>query len=96
MNLYDYITPKNGEIFNTLLEHKNIKIVRIVSSDEVDKKVYIQDEDEWVVVLEGVATLEIDGKEKELSKGDSIFIASKVPHRVMKTQKGTVWLGVYI
>ncbi|SFV59317.1 Uncharacterized conserved protein [hydrothermal vent metagenome] len=96
INLYNYNTPKKGEIFDTLLEHKNIKIIRIISSDEVDNKLYIQDEDEWVVVVEGEAILEINDIEKKLSKGESIFIGSKVPHRVIKTQNGTVWLAISI
>ena len=50
-NLFEFATPKSGEVFETLLEHKSIKIVKIVSSDEVEPKIYIQDEDEWVVVL---------------------------------------------
>lgn len=96
MNLYDYIAPKEGEIFDTLLENKNIKIVRIVSSDSVDNKIYIQDEDEWVVVLEGYAVLEIDGVAVELKKGDSLFIPKKIPHRVTKTKANTLWLAIHI
>jgi len=96
MNLYEYETPKRSEIFDTLLDHPNIKIIRIVSSDIVDDKIYIQDEDEWVVVLEGSATLDIDGKIERLSRGDSIFIASKVPHSVVESSSGTLWLAVHI
>ena len=50
MNLYDYITPQNGETFTTLLEHKNIKINRIVSSNHLEETEYIQEEDEWLVL----------------------------------------------
>ena len=57
MNIYDYITPQSGETFTTLLEHKNIKINRIVSSDTLDAKVYRQEEEEWLVLREGEATL---------------------------------------
>jgi cupin 2 domain-containing protein len=57
MNLYKFTVPKNGEDFTTLLEHKNIKIIRIVSSDQIEPIEYIQDEDEWVVIIEGEAIL---------------------------------------
>ena len=57
MNIYDYITPQSGETFTTLLEHENIKINRIVSSDTLDAKVYRQEEEEWLVLREGEATL---------------------------------------
>ncbi len=96
MNIYDYITPKNDEIFTTLLEHKNIKINRIVSSNSLEHCEYVQDEDEWLVVIEGKATLLIDKEEKILSKGDTLFIPAKVPHSVLKTNSGTVWITVHI
>jgi len=90
MNLYDYLTPESGENFTTLLEHKNIKINRIVSSSDVKPVEYIQDEDEWLVLLEGEATLRIEDKEKILTKGETLFIPAKVPHTVLKTNDGTV------
>ena len=96
MNLYDYIVPKVGESFTTLLEHKNIKIVRIVSSDKVEPIEYIQEEDEWILLLEGEATLLLKQKEITLLKGENLFIPSKTPHRVTKTQKGTLWLAVHL
>ncbi len=96
MNIYDYITPQSGETFTTLLEHKNIKINRIVSSNELAETEYIQEEDEWLVLLEGEATLLLDNEKKTLTKGDTLFIPSKTLHRVLTTQSGTVWLTVHI
>ena len=96
MNIYDYLTPQSGETFITLLEHKSIKINRIVSSDELVETEYIQEEDEWLVVLEGEATLLLNDEKKTLIKGDTLFIPSKTPHRVLSTQSGTVWLTVHI
>ena len=96
MNIYDYITPQSGETFTTLLEQKNIKINRIVSSDTLDAKVYRQEEDEWLVLLEGEATLLLNDEERKLIKGDTLFIPSNTPHRVLSTQIGTLWLTVHI
>jgi cupin 2 domain-containing protein len=96
MNLYNFTVPKNGEDFTTLLEHKNIKINRIVSSNKIEPIEYIQDEDEWVVVIEGKATLLLEDEEKILKKGDTLFIPAKTPHKVLKTSHGTVWLAVHI
>ena len=96
MNIYDYITPQSGESFTTLLEHNNIKINRIISSDNVDKTEYIQKEDEWLVLLEGEATLLLNKEEKKLTKGETLFIPAKTVHRVINTQNGTVWLTVHI
>ena len=96
MNLYNFTVPKDGEDFTTLLEHKNIKINRILSSADIEPIEYIQDEDEWVVLIEGDATLLVNNKEKILKKGDTLFIPAKAPHKVLKTKEGTVWLTVHI
>ena len=96
MNLYDPTIPENGESFTTLLEHKNVRIVRIVSSDTLTPTEYIQDEDEWVILIEGEATLEIAGKSVNLRRGESLFIPAHTPHTVCQTAHGTVWLAVHI
>ena len=96
MNIHDYIVPQSGEDLTTLLSHKNIKINRIVSSDNVEPVEYVQEEDQWLIVLEGKATLLIENKEKVLTEGDTLFISSKTPHSVLNTQNGTVWLTVHI
>jgi cupin 2 domain-containing protein len=96
MNIFDHRIPQNGEEFTTLLEHRNIKIVRIVSSDDLERKVYTQKEDEWVVVLEGKATILIDNKLSVLNKGETIFIPSNTPHEIIDIVNGTLWLAVHI
>jgi cupin 2 domain-containing protein len=96
MNLFDYTIPEEGEIFQTLLSHKNIKIVRIVSSDQLEEKTYCQEEDEWVILLEGSASLFIEESRIDLSKGESLFIPAGTRHRVLETRKGTLWLAVHI
>lgn len=96
MNIFDFLTPKSGEDFTTLLEHKNIKINRIVSSDTLETKEYSQDEDEWLVLLEGEAILLLNSEEKNLKKGDTLFIPAKLPHTILRTSHGTIWLTVHI
>ena len=96
MNLFDYTVPDRDESFDTLLEHKNIKVVRIVSSDNIDDKEYCQVEDEWVVILEGSATIEMNDKKISLKKGDYIFIPSETKHKILSTKKGTLWLALHI
>ena len=96
MNIFDYTTPKTNETVITLLEHKNIKINHIVSSSNVKPVEYNQEEDEWFVLLEGEATLLIENEEKILTKGETLFIPAKVPHKVLKTSTGTIWLTVHM
>jgi mannose-6-phosphate isomerase-like protein (cupin superfamily) len=58
---------------------KSIKIIQIVSSDSVEKKVYIQEEDEFIFILEGSAKLRIDGDIKEITKGEYLYIPAQMP-----------------
>ena len=95
MNIYDYATPSIGEEFTTLLEKKDIKIARIVSSDKLEDKEYSQAENEFVILLEGKATLEIEGKNVTLNIGDTLYIPAKTKHKVLATQKGTLWIAVH-
>lgn len=96
LNLFDRHIPIVDEKFDTLLKHKNISIVRIVSSDTIKTEEYCQQEDEWVVVIEGSATLQIDAKRYRLERGESLFIPAETPHSVLKTENGTIWLAVHI
>ncbi len=96
LNLFDGSTPEKDETFDTLLLHKNIKIVRIVSSEYIDDKIYCQEEDEWVVILEGEAILLVDDKRRCLKKGDSLFIPAETNHSILATKSGTLWLAVHI
>ena len=95
MNIYDYKIPTYEEDFTTLFENKNIKIVRIVSSDNLEIKEYCQEEDEFVILLEGKAVLDLNGKKITLNRGDTLFIPSKTKHRVLTTQKGTLWIAIH-
>jgi cupin 2 domain-containing protein len=96
-NLYsiENVLPQ-GEIFETILKYKNIHVERIVSFEPDPGILYDQEQDELVIILEGEAELELKGKRIVLKKGESLFIESHSPHRVLYTQKGTIWLAVHI
>ena len=96
MNIYDFTIPKSGEDFTTLFENKNIKRVRIVSSDSLEDIEYCQEEDEFVILLEGRAELELEGKKTTLNRGDTLFIPAKTKHKVLTTQKGTLWIAIHM
>jgi len=96
MDLFDYTIPQKNEDFSMLLAHKNIKIMRIVSSDILEPVEYVQEEDEWVLLLEGEAILQLEEGERKLTKGESLLIPAKTPHKVLQTQRGTLWLAVHI
>ena len=95
MNIFNFEIPTSGELFNTLFKSKNIEITQIVSSDKLEPKEYNQDKDEFVVLLEGEATLEIEGRVQNLQKGDYLHIPAYTKHKVLNTSKGALWLAIY-
>ena len=91
---------KDKEIFEELLKHDNIRIERICSSGQVSPEGfwYDQDENEWVIVLQGNAIIEFaDKRRSELSKGDYIFLPSHNKHRVAYTSEKPecIWLAIF-
>jgi cupin 2 domain-containing protein len=98
-NLFSTIPelPK-GERFDQLLQHRNVSIERIISSSDIDPQRYVQPQDEWVILLQGQAQLEMDGKLLSLEKGDYLFIPAQTPHRVVATSGAPqcIWLAVHI
>lgn len=87
-----------GEDFQALLELRNVRIERIVSSAEPEPVLYDQDQDEWVCLLQGSARLWIAGREVEMQAGDYHLIPAHTPHRVLFTQAAPpcIWLAVHI
>lgn len=101
MNLFENIpatAPK--ELFETLLSSDAVRIERIVSFGQCSPENfwYDQEEDEWVLLLEGAATLVFEEKPSaELGAGDCLLIPAGCRHRVAKTDLNsrTVWLAVF-
>lgn len=96
-NLYDNAAPPaQGERFETLLQHKNLVIERIISSAATNPTAFVQEQDEWVLLVQGTAVLEIDGEAKSLKAGDYVFLPVKTPHRVKQVSAGALWLAVHL
>jgi len=90
---------KGGEEFLTLFENPNAKIERIISNGQASPAGfwYDQEQDEWVMVLRGTATLEFaDGERVQLKEGDCLTIPRHVRHRVTQTSAETIWLAVHV
>lgn len=96
-NLFtDAAAPPGGERFEALLTHKNLVIERIVSSAGTTPTEYVQPQDEWVVLLQGEATLEVAGKAVELHSGDYLFLPAGTPHVIRRVTDGAIWLAVHL
>lgn len=91
-----------GEVFETLVTAGNVRIERIVSSGQAtpEGEWYDQGWDEWVLVLEGSAGLQIDLEKhpRLLTAGDYVLIPAHCRHRVAWTDSevNTIWLAVHL
>lgn len=73
-----------------------VRVEAIYSSDSPDPTPYVQDHDEWVIVIDGGARLDVDGEQVEMTAGDWILIRAGVEHRVLHTRAGTRWIAVHV
>jgi len=96
-NLFDNVAPPaTGERFEMLLHHRNLVIERISSSSHIPLTKYVQTQDEWVLLVQGAAEIEIDGKTKSLKSGDYVFLPANTPHCVTSVSEGALWLAVHL
>lgn len=96
-NLFsDAAPPDQGERFETLLTHRNLMIERIVSSAALPPQEYVQPQDEWVLLMNGEAALEVAGKPIALKSGDYLFLPAGTPHKVLRASDGALWLAVHL
>ena len=100
-NIYGSI-PKdlNNEALDEIFHTQGIRIERIISKGHTSPENgwCDQEENEWVMVLEGSGTLTFeDGSVAHLSKGDHINIPAHCKHRVSWTDPNqlTIWLAVF-
>ena len=99
--LRDAATGLPDEISEIMLTGSNVRIERIVSHGQASPPGYWydQDDDEWVMLLEGQATLRFDGDAPllQLDAGMYVHIAAHARHRVEWTapSRRTVWLAVF-
>jgi len=100
-NLFDSIPADlASESFVDLVRAPGVRVERIVSrghSSPADGW-YDQDEDEWVLVLQGRALLDFaEGSSSTLSAGEYLNIPAHTKHRVSWTAPDelTIWLAVF-
>lgn len=88
------------ELVDVIVDSAEVRVERIVSCGHTTPpgQWYDQDRDEWVVLLQGKATLEYeDGIERTLGAGDHLLIPARVRHRVHATSTGPccIWIAVH-
>ncbi|TGX55229.1 cupin domain-containing protein [Sphingomonas gei] len=101
-NLLTGLPPAgHAEAFTELLARPGIRVERIVSRGQStpEDAPMVQEQDEWVLLLEGAAGLRIeDSDEVTLQAGDHVWIARGQKHWVTWTAKDrpSVWLAVHL
>ena len=90
----------SNEVFEDLVVSDKVKIERIVSSGHTSPESgwYDQDQNEWVMVVQGEAEIEFDdGSTVQLGTGDYLHIPAHRRHRVSMTSSSpeTVWLAIH-
>ena len=94
------------ELFSNLLQTETFRVERIVSQGHASPEGfwYDQDQNEWILLLEGAARLLIEGSERpedlkpvDLKPGDYLNIPAHQRHRVEWTAPDirTVWLAIH-
>ena len=89
------------ELFETLVAADRVRIERIISRGQASPEGfwYDQEENEFVVLLQGSAGLRMEGGDAPLvlKPGDYVDIPAHVRHRVEWTDpsEATVWLAVF-
>jgi len=89
------------ELFKEILAGNTFKMERIVSRGHASPEGfwYDQEENEWVILLQGSAGLSFEGREESvvLHSGDYVRIPRHLRHRVEWTDpdQETVWLAVH-
>ena len=101
-NIFSNIPQKiSDEIFDAIIQTKNITIERIISRGHLSPPDfwYDQGKNEWVIVLKGRAKLKFAGNDEivEMKSGDYINIPAHCKHRVEWTdlEEDTIWLAVH-
>ncbi|MCB1032497.1 MAG: cupin domain-containing protein [Acidobacteria bacterium] len=95
--------PEHGpdESFEDLLSGGSFRLERIVSRGHRSPEGfwYDQKQAEWVLLLQGSATLEIEGEghPRKLVPGDFVLLPAHCRHRVAATdpEVPTVWLAIH-
>ncbi|MFW2372791.1 MAG: cupin domain-containing protein [Gammaproteobacteria bacterium] len=88
------------ELTEVLVESRCVRIERIVSEGHRSDQGfwYDQDEHEWVLLIQGSASIEYDNGELiKMAAGDYCLIPAHQKHRVKSTSKTekTIWLAIF-
>jgi cupin 2 domain-containing protein len=88
------LAPASGERTDELFRMHGVVVEEILNGELAAPVDYDQDHDEWVVLVDGGAELEVGGERLSLLPGDWLFLPWHTPHRLVRTDPGSRWLAV--
>jgi len=95
------LIPRNPSVteeeFHTLLKTAQFRLEHIISHGEPSPQGfwYDQPDAEWVMLLQGTATLQFENDTTPLAAGDALFIPAHHKHRVEKCSLDAIWLALH-
>lgn len=87
--------PSAGEKNEEIARLSGAVVQHILSGALASPLDYDQDHDEWVVVLNGGAVLEVGDERLDLIAGDWVLLRAHMTHRLIDTLPETSWLAVH-
>ena len=97
MNIFNVKNiDKTKEIVEILKENENVKIEKIISTGQTTDWMK-QEQEEFVMLIQGEAIIEYKNKKQELRAGDTVIIKKNEKHRVAYTSENPccIWLCVF-
>ena len=94
-NLFEHIKFSDlEEIEEGIFENDKVRALRTMSLNQVTDYM-VQDEDEFVILMEGLASIETESEIVRMKKGDFLFIPKGLRHRVIDQDKA-VWFCLFV
>lgn len=94
-NLFDHTRfSELEEIDEGIFENEKVRALRTLSLNQVTDYM-VQDEDEVVILMEGLASIETESEIVRMKKGDFLFIPKGLRHRVIDQDKA-VWFCLFV
>lgn len=97
MNIFDVKNiDKTKEIVEMLKENENVRIEKIISTGQTTDWME-QEQEEFVMLIQGEAIIEYKNKKQELRAGDTVIIKKNEKHRVVYTSENPccIWICVF-
>jgi cupin 2 domain-containing protein len=87
--------PPRGESDRSLVTSGGLSVRQVLSGRLDTPVAYLQQQDEWALVVSGGARLQVPGEEIELGPGEWVWLPAGTAHTLVSTVPGTSWVTVH-